>query len=95
MGNDLRTELVNTPLDPTKDTKTTHGFLIAMELGPNTDLNRIVWDIMNACVKNPAIIDMDCEHLGEIETYDEDAPDAMQPALPFDSPEMDPKLKGN
>lgn len=95
MGNDPREQLINTPLNPTGDKVTTHGFLMAIEAEPHTDLNRIVWDVMQSCVKNASIRDMDVEHLGEIETYDEDAPDMMQPALPSAAPEHDPKLKGN
>lgn len=92
---DPRSELINTPLEPTGDKRAAHGFLIAMELEPGTDLNRIVWDIMQACVTNPAIIDMDVEHLGEIDTYDEEHPDVEQPALPFESVDDTAKLKGN
>lgn len=89
---DVRNDLVNTPLEPTAaDRVSTHGLLMAVEAEPGTDLNRIVFDIMAVCVKNPAIRNMDVEHLGEIELYD-DSDGTLVDTV--ESP-IDHKRKGN
>lgn len=87
MNTDMGKGLVNTPLDPTADRISTHGLLIAVEAEPHTDLNRIVFDIMAACVKNTSIRNLDVEHLGEIELYD-DSGEMLESSV-------DPKTKGN
>lgn len=87
-------QFANTPLDPSGDKVTTHGFLIAMELEPKTDLNKIVFEIMASCVKNTTIRDMDIEHLGELDVY-ENGEDKSDEAVQLTLPMIDTNKKAN
>ena len=48
-----------------------HGVLIAITIAPGTNLSHIIEDLAQTCARHGDILEYDCEHLGQIECYDE------------------------